>query len=168
MVNKALILDWDGSIIKDVGYIKKEQDVVLIKKMIEPIRTFQQHGFLIIVITNQSGIGRGWIRYEEYEAVNRKMCALLEKEGIKIDDIFMCPALPNSNHPDRKPNPGMILKAIKKHGIDKTKSIMVGDKEKDVLAGKRAGLGFSVDIKRFLSDWQTILNAVEKEGESKR
>ncbi len=162
MINKALFLDRDGTIIKDVGYIKREQDVVLIKEMIEPIKTFQRQGFLIIVITNQSGIGRGWIKPEEYHAVNRKMNALLEKERIWIDDIFMCPALPNSNHPDRKPNPGMILKAIKKYGIDRTKSIMVGDKERDVLAGKRAGLRFAADIKTFLSEWRDILNTVQK------
>jgi histidinol-phosphate phosphatase family protein len=154
IINKALFLDRDGTIIVDKHYINNPTHVELIEDVVRAMAAFQQHGYLLIVITNQSGIARGLITWEQYHAVNRRMEQLLSHYGVKIDDYFVCPMLPPA--PCRKPSPLMIEQACEKWCIDKSRSLMVGDKDSDVEAGKRAGVK-AFTVSEFLKRWRWLL-----------
>lgn len=147
---KAVFLDRDGTINVYKGFITKADDLELIPGIAEVIRKINASGYLAIVITNQPVIARGECTIEELEAIHRKLETLLGEEGAYIDDLFYCP-----HHPDkgfkgerpeykiececRKPKPGLIYQAAQKYNIDLTESYMVGDDERDMEAGRRAG-----------------------------
>lgn len=135
---KALFLDRDGTINVDYGYVYKPQKFELIDGIIELCKKAQEKGYLIIVITNQSGIARGYYSDEAFQKINQYMIDLFEKNGVTITDVFYCPDL---DGPRRKPECGMFLEAKQKYDIDMATSISVGDKERDVKAGIKAGVG---------------------------
>lgn len=135
--NKAIILDRDGVINKEVSYLSDPKDFEFIKGSIEALKILKQKGFLLIIITNQAGIARGFFTEETLKAIHHKMIEILKKNNIQLDDIYYCP-----HHPDftglcdcRKPNPGMILKAQQKYNIDLSYSYIVGDTLNDIKAG---------------------------------
>lgn len=138
MQHKALFLDRDGTINVDYGYVYQPEKFELINGIIDLCRKAQELGYLIIVITNQSGIGRGYFNDEAFQKLNRYMIDIFAKQGITIADVFYCPDL---DGPRRKPECGMFLEAKRKHNIDMAASISVGDKERDVEASKKAGVG---------------------------
>lgn len=140
-MKKALFLDRDGVINHDYGYVFKTEDVAFIDGIFQLCRSAQEKGYLIIIVTNQSGIERGFFTEAEYEAVTRYMTDCFAKNGVKISAVFHCPYL---RHEDRKPNPGMFLKAQKQFDIDMAASLAVGDKERDSLAAKAAGVSNTV------------------------
>ncbi|MCQ2915063.1 MAG: D-glycero-beta-D-manno-heptose 1,7-bisphosphate 7-phosphatase [Alphaproteobacteria bacterium] len=137
-MDKALFLDRDGTINIDHGYVYKIDDFKLKDGILELCHCAQEKGYKIIVITNQSGIERGFYTIDDYEKVTQYMIDLFKSEGITITDVFSCPHLTS---PDRKPNPGMFLKAKEKYNIDMFKSYSVGDKERDIEAALNAGVG---------------------------
>lgn len=149
-MKKALFLDRDGTLIEHVPYINDQEKVKLIDAVVRKVKEFQKKGYLIIIITNQSGIARGKIKLEQYEAVNERMLLLLKKEGVSIDGVYFCPSHPDENDPRRKPGIGMFLDAAKELGVDLKESVMVGDKESDVEAGKNAKLKVSLLLGEFL------------------
>lgn len=136
--NKALFLDRDGTINKDHHYVYKIEDFEFIEGIFELCRQAQDKGYLIIIITNQSGIARGYYKEEDYRTLTEYMLKEFAKQGVKITDVFHCPDLEGQN---RKPNPGLFLIAQQKYNIDMQKSLSLGDKERDVAAGKNAGVG---------------------------
>lgn len=146
---KCFFLDRDGVLIKDKGYISKIADVEFYPKIGEAIYECNKNNFLVILITNQSGVGRGLITLKE---LNRIHFFIKKKIRIKkafIDDIFFCPFHPiygkgkyKKKSNDRKPGSGMILKAAKKWNIDLKNSYMIGDKTSDKAAAKRVGVKF--------------------------
>jgi D-glycero-D-manno-heptose 1,7-bisphosphate phosphatase len=127
---KALFLDRDGIINVDKSYVFKFSDIVWMSGIIDLIKFANQHNFLVVVLTNQSGIDRGYYKEEDVVKLHQEMSDYLLSKDAKVDDWFYCPDL---DSPDRKPNPGMMIKARDKHNIDLSKSIMIGDKESDVL-----------------------------------
>jgi D-glycero-D-manno-heptose 1,7-bisphosphate phosphatase len=138
--NKALFLDRDGVINIDKGYVHKIEDFEFIEGIFDLCKSYQDKGYLIIVITNQAGIARGYYTEEDFLKLSEWMKKEFAKKNVIITDIFYCP-----HHPDftgececRKPKPGMILEAAKKYNIDLSKSILIGDKITDIEAGKRA------------------------------
>ena len=137
-MNKALFLDRDGTINVDTGYVHKASDFHFIDGIVDFCHQAQEKGYKIIVITNQSGIARGYFTEEDYQKITQHMCDEFEKQGVMITDVFHCPDLES---PDRKPNAGLFLKAQKKYVIDMKHSISVGDKERDIQAGLSAGVG---------------------------
>ncbi len=137
-MNKALFLDRDGTINIDTGYVHKAEDFFLIDGILDLCQKAQEKGYKIIVITNQSGIARGYFSEKEYKKLTDYMCQKFEKNGIVITDVFHCPDL---SGPDRKPNPGLFLKAKEKYNLDMEQSVSVGDKERDIQAGIAAGVG---------------------------
>lgn len=134
---KALFLDRDGTINVDYGYVGSVERFKFIDGIFDFCRYAEKLNYDIIVITNQSGIARGYFSEYDLKKVNEYMCKEFLKQGIKIKDIFYCPYL---SGPDRKPNPGMFFKAQKKYDIDMAKSVSVGDKDRDIEAAKKAGV----------------------------
>lgn len=143
---KAVFLDRDGTIVVHEPYLSSPDQLKLLPNTSHGIRLFKEHGYLIIVITNQSGIARGFFDEKRLTLIHRKLTGMLGNEGVVIDDLYYCP-----HHTEgiiehykvdcdcRKPKPGMILDAARKYHIDLTQSLMIGDSETDMLAGKNAG-----------------------------
>ncbi len=141
MKNKALFLDRDGVINVDKGYVCKEQNFIFCEGVFEALRHFQTMQYLLIIITNQSGIGRGYYSGDDFEKLNSYMLDELEKQNIHVKKVYHCPHAPEQNCQCRKPQPKMILDAVQEFGINAKNSIMVGDKLSDVKAGFNAGVG---------------------------
>ena len=137
-LNKAVFLDRDGTINFDSGYVHRPQDLVFLPGVIQALRLFRQAGYLLIVVTNQSGIARGYFTERQAEAFHRAMRQRLEEQGIVLDDILMCPHGPQDGCSCRKPSPQMVLDAITKHDIDPRGSYLFGDKESDIECGRRS------------------------------
>lgn len=140
-MNKALFLDRDGTINVDSGYVYRIEDFQFLDGIFELCRLAQAKGYLLIVITNQSGIERGYYSEADFQLLNSHMVQEFAKAGIKIDDVFFCPSLTGE---DRKPEPGMFLKAQLKHDIDMARSASLGDKPRDIEAAQRAGVGVNI------------------------
>lgn len=149
----ALFLDRDGVIVVDAHYIGDPDKVELLPGAGYLIRSANESGIPVIVVTNQSGIGRGYFGWPEFERVQNKIDDLLKREKAKWNAVIACPhhkdALPpyrQENHPCRKPNPGMLFAARNVVNIDLSRSWIVGDKAGDLLAGKQAGLKGGVHV----------------------
>ena len=146
---KCAFLDRDCVINQDKGYISKISDFKIYPGVGKAISLLNKKNYLVIIITNQSGIGRGLIKIKELENLHKHLKKKIKKDGAKIDVIFYCPFHPEfgkgkykKKSNDRKPGDGMIRKAIKKWKIDTKTSFMIGDKISDKLAAKKAKIKF--------------------------
>ena len=144
---KTVFLDRDGVINKEVGYLHKIQDFEFIDGVFEACLYFQSLNYQIIVVTNQSGIGRGYYDEDDFHIINNWMLEQFKNKRIEILDVFFCPHTPESNCDCRKPKPGMFNQANEKHDIDMEKSWMIGDKEADVAAANSAGIKNTILVK---------------------
>ena len=143
-----VFLDRDGVINVDSSeYIKNESEFEFIPNSPEAIALLTQNGFNIIVITNQSLVGRKMVSQKTLDAIFKKMKDGVKKAGGDIKDIFYCPHTPEDNCSCRKPNPGLILKAQKKYQIDLNQSFMVGDSAKDIECARNAGCSKALLVK---------------------
>jgi D-glycero-D-manno-heptose 1,7-bisphosphate phosphatase len=140
----AAFLDRDGTIIRDTVYIRDPSDVELLPDAAAAIRALNEHSIVVVVVTNQSGIGRGLLSPEEYEAVRARIDGALAEHGARIDATYMCP-----HHPDipggcdcRKPGLGMYRRAIADYALDARRSLFVGDRWRDVVPSVSLG-GFA-------------------------
>ncbi len=134
----GIFLDRDGTVIHDTGYIGDPDLVEFLPAVLTALRRFQDAGYRLIVISNQSGIGRGVITQEQYELVARRIADRLSEHGIYIDTYY-CPHSPDDQCECRKPNPFLLLRAAQDLDIDLTRSYMIGDRLTDVEAGAAAG-----------------------------
>lgn len=130
-MQKAVFLDRDGTINKDFGYVYKPEDFCLLDGVIEGLRLLQEAGFLLIVITNQSGIARGYYTEEEYLKLEQYVDETLQKEGVHLTQTYHCPHL-DEDCSCRKPKTGLFYQAAKDWDIDFAKSYAIGDKERDL------------------------------------
>ncbi|ADY72772.1 histidinol-phosphate phosphatase family protein [Desulfurobacterium thermolithotrophum DSM 11699] len=171
MKRKAILLDRDNTLIKDDGYIHEPEKVELLPGVPQGLKLLKEAGFLLIVVSNQSGIGRGYFREDNFWAVNRKLQELLNPFGVQIDDFFFCPHKPSDNCNCRKPKVGMVEKAVKNWNIDLSKSFVIGDKEIDVMLAFNAGCkgGIRVGIKpfeNFLIAAKHVISILEEDNET--
>lgn len=139
-MKNALFLDRDGVINKDFNYVHKIENFEFIDGVFDAIRFYQEQGYLPVVITNQSGIGRGYYTNEQFDVLTKWMIEEFKKEGIEIAKVYFCPHNTDENCDCRKPLPGMLKNAQVDLNIDLKNSILVGDKESDIEAGIAAGL----------------------------
>lgn len=123
----------------DTGYVRDPNDVVLQPGVVEGLKEAKAMGFELVVVSNQSGLARGIIRPEAFQAVQSRLEALLAEGGVVLDDARFCPHGPDDGCACRKPKPGMLLDAARDRGIDLAHSVMVGDSARDVAAGIAAG-----------------------------
>jgi len=160
MDKKAAFLDRDGVINVDKGYVHKIEDFEFKEGIFELLKLLQEKGFKLFVVTNQSGIGRGYYTLKDFEKLTKFMLDELKKRGIEIKEVAFCPHHPDENCECRKPKPTMILNLAKKYNINLKKSIMIGDKISDIKAGENAGVGKSYLVKDSLFD---IIKIIKKE-----
>lgn len=135
----AIFLDRDGTLIHDIGYISDWRQVNLLSGVGEALWQIQQDGYLLVVISNQSGIGRGIITAGEAQRVHERTVELLGDCGVRLDGVYYCPHVPDDHCACRKPAPGLLLQSARELKIDLARSIMIGDKSSDVQTGKAAG-----------------------------
>jgi len=143
----AIFLDRDGTICEEVGYVNHLSRSRLLPNSLEAIGLINQAGLLAVVTTNQSGVARGYFSQDLVEAVHAKLQASVTGAGARLDAIYYCPHHPTEGTPPwravcecRKPEPGMILRAAREHGIDLSRSFVVGDSVADIEAGASAGV----------------------------
>ena len=137
---KTIFLDRDGVINKDTNYLSKIEEFVFINGIFETCQYLLNIDYKIIIVTNQSGIARGYYSEKDFQKITHWMLAQFKINGINILDVFHCPHSSDSNCNCRKPKPGMFIKAKNKHGIDMEKSWMIGDSERDIQAANLAGI----------------------------
>jgi D-glycero-D-manno-heptose 1,7-bisphosphate phosphatase len=141
----AVFLDRDGTLIEDCAYLADPARVRLLPGVAGGLRRLREAGYVCVIVTNQSGIGRGLLTEDDYRRVHDEMMRQLAAEGATIEAAYHCPVAPQTDdpladeHPDRKPAPGMLLRAAADLGLDLSRSWMIGDAVRDVVAGKRTG-----------------------------
>jgi D-glycero-D-manno-heptose 1,7-bisphosphate phosphatase len=136
--SRAVFVDRDGTIMHDADYCSDPKQVHVFEGVREPLRRLKRKGYKLIIITNQSGIGRGFFTLEQYRAVETEVWRQLGP-GL-IDATYFCPDTPEQPSKCRKPAPGMILQAARDHYIDLARSFFIGDKEIDAECGRNAGV----------------------------
>lgn len=146
LMNKAVFLDKDGTLIPDIPYNVDPELITMQPDSLEGLRLLHDDGFLLIIISNQSGVARGYFPEDKLKGVEKKMQELLMEKGIPLSGFYYCAHHPDGNNDGynincdcRKPSPGMLLKAAADHEIDLEHSWMIGDILNDVEAGHRAG-----------------------------
>lgn len=147
-MSKAIFLDRDGTIIEEVNYLKRPEDIRVFPETLHALRNFKESGFLNIIITNQSGIARGYFTEDDLQKIHAELRNHLRENGKElIDDIFYSPfhkegivSRYKQDSDDRKPKTGLIRKAVSKHDIDLMESYFIGDSFTDMLCGENAGL----------------------------
>jgi len=154
-MNKALFLDRDGVINIEKNYLYRVEDLEFIDGIFEVVKYYYDKGYLIIIVTNQSGIARGYFSEDDFWNLMYKITKEFEKRGVKLTHIYYCP-----HHPDitgececRKPKPGMILEAIRTYNIDPQQSILIGDSKRDIEAANNAGIENTYFVKNNLKDY---------------
>ena len=138
-MNKAVFIDRDGTINRDVPYCSRPDDFELLPGVAHGIKLLNEQGFKVVVVTNQSGIARGYFTEEMLAKIHDKMRYELAKYGSYIHDVYYCPHHPDDNCECRKPATGLFMKAAKELQVDLNSSYAIGDRLADVLAAKRVG-----------------------------
>ncbi len=150
--SRAIFLDRDGVINVDKSYVYKIEDFEFCEGIFETLREFQKLGFLLIIVTNQSGIGRGYYTDEDFRDLSSWKLNELKKRDIFIDALYHCNHDPDSGCECRKPAPKMLLDAKEKFDIDMENSWMIGDKKSDIDAALNAGVKNTILIAKDCSD----------------
>jgi D-glycero-D-manno-heptose 1,7-bisphosphate phosphatase len=155
MRRAGLLLDRDGVINEDTGYLHRVEDCRFIDGVFEMVRAFADRGFAVAIATNQSGIGRGLYGVEQFEHLMAWMRGEFGRRGARIDAVYHCPDHPTAGvgvyrreNPWRKPGPGMLLQAAADLKLDLSRSWCIGDRASDIAAGEAAGVGMLVRLDR--------------------
>jgi D-glycero-D-manno-heptose 1,7-bisphosphate phosphatase len=138
-LNKGLFLDRDGTVIEECGYLNDPALVRVLPGAAAALAALASEGWKLIVVSNQSGVGRGLITPQQMEAVQRRFLDLMEFHGIPITESYFCTHTPDERCECRKPAPFLLNRAAADHSIDLTASYMIGDREGDILSGRNAG-----------------------------
>jgi histidinol-phosphate phosphatase family protein len=139
MGHKAVLLDRDGTINRDFNYVNSPGQLELLPNVGAAISLLNRRRFKVVVVSNQSGVARGYLDLKTLGAIHRRLRHLLKKEGAKLDAIYYCPFHPDDDPPCRKPKTGMAERASRELGIDLGRSYMVGDSRADIEFGNNIG-----------------------------
>ena len=145
---KAMFFDRDGVINKDKAYVHRWEDFEFMTGAIEGMKKIQDAGYALIIVTNQSGLARGYYTEVQYQALNSRLNEHLLRQGVRLDGIYHCPHHPMGTVPElsvecycRKPKPGMLFQAARELVISLPDSVLIGDKVSDIEAARAAGVG---------------------------
>ena len=162
-MKKALFLDRDGIINKDYGYVYKIEDFKFNEDIFDVVKYFKDRDYLVIVVTNQSGIARGYYTENDFKKLTTYMLNKFKEKNLKIDAIYHCSHSPNEACSCRKPNTKMIIDAKEEFNIDLKNSIMVGDKQSDINLGINANIKTTVAIgQREIKDATYKFNSIKE------
>jgi D-glycero-D-manno-heptose 1,7-bisphosphate phosphatase len=150
-VRRAMFLDRDGVVNVDHGYVHRVEQFVFCEGIFDLVRLARRLGLITVVVTNQAGIGRGYYTEADFQSLSRWMLQEFELRRAQIDRVYYCPDHPEAvvaayrrDSPMRKPQPGMILQARTELDLSLPESVLIGDKESDIEAGRRAGVGTTI------------------------
>ena len=146
-LRRAVFLDRDGVINRDTGYVRRIEEFEFLDGVFEALWEIQRRGYLLLVVTNQSGIDRGFYTDEDFQRVNAWMLQQLASNDIIVKGVYYCPHVPEAGCACRKPAPGLILRAQREHHVDLPRSWLVGDKSSDIEAAYRAGVGHTLLVR---------------------
>jgi D-glycero-D-manno-heptose 1,7-bisphosphate phosphatase len=146
-MNRAVFLDRDGTVIVDKEYLHRPGDVEVFPGVPGALLSLHQAGFLLIIVTNQSGVGRGYFTMADVEAVHAYLLGIFEKAGVKITKIYVAPEAPGQPSHGRKPSCQFLFDAREEFALDLSESFMVGDKLTDVECGLNAGVKRSILVR---------------------
>jgi D-glycero-D-manno-heptose 1,7-bisphosphate phosphatase len=138
-VTRALFMDRDGTVMVDVGYPRRADDVELLPDAPSTLARLRDRGFKLVVVSNQSGVGRGLVSADEAVSVHERFVEALRECGVELDAAYYCPHAPGDGCSCRKPSPELLQRAARDLGLDLPESFMVGDRDSDLEAGRRAG-----------------------------
>ena len=139
-MTKAIFLDRDGVINKErKDYVKSIEEFQILDGVPKSIKMLKEKGFVVIVITNQSAINRELVTIETLNEIHNHLQKILKDNNTSIDDFYFCPHIPDENCQCRKPNPGMLIKAVQEHDIDMNQSFMIGNSLTDIQAAQKSG-----------------------------
>jgi len=174
---RALFLDRDGVINLDHGYVHEISNFHFIDGVFASCRAAHELGFVVLVVTNQAGIAKGYYTEDDYFRLTEWMLARFSAEGVEIKRVYHCPFHPDGTVENyrrvsdwRKPGPGMLLAAQTDFDLDMAASVLVGDKESDILAGRAAGLGATILVRSGITtdtsstDADVVLNSIAEVG----
>ena len=164
-MNRAVFFDRDGVINIDTGYVGTIEDFTFVEEIIPAMRHAQQLGYLLIIVTNQSGIGRGYYTEDDFQKLTQWMKNELAQQGVIIDAVFHCPHTDSDQCDCRKPKPGLFLQAIDKFDVDCDNSWMIGDSERDIEAAVKAGIAHTVFIAPDNNKTTTAQHKISSPGE---
>lgn len=136
----AIFLDRDGTLNVEKHYLRSPEEVQLIAGVPEALIALRAAGYTLIIITNQSGVARGYFSTETLEEIHVRLRAALSAEGAAVDGIYVCPHHPDDGCTCRKPGSALYLRAAQEHNLDLSRSLMIGDKDTDLLAAKNLGM----------------------------
>ena len=155
-MNKAVFLDRDGTLNVDTGYPYKPEDLELLPDVVKALTLLKAAGFLLIVVTNQSGVGRGYYSLSGVENFHNQIQKILNRSNIQIDRFYICPHTPEDKCNCRKPSPHLIYKAAEDYDIDLSVSFLLGDKQNDIESGQAAGVkSYLISENHSIFDWVT-------------
>lgn len=147
MKTKCLFLDRDGVVNYDYGYVHERTNFDFVEGIFDLVKRANELSYLVIIVTNQAGIGHGYYSEEDFYSLSNWMIEAFNFQGCRINDVYFCPYHPSAALPkyrrfsaDRKPEPGMIMTAMSKYNIDAKQSVLIGDKQTDIQAGSSAGI----------------------------
>ncbi|MCA9778695.1 MAG: HAD family hydrolase [Candidatus Eremiobacteraeota bacterium] len=146
MTRRWLLLDRDDTVLDDPGYLSDPAAIKFLPGAIEGLLRFHEQGWPLVVITNQSGVGRGYFGEAEVSAVHERFSAMLKAEGVEIAGIFLCPHAPDEGCRCRKPQTALAEQAARELGLDLKESVMVGDKLSDLELGRKIGASYVAQV----------------------
>jgi D-glycero-D-manno-heptose 1,7-bisphosphate phosphatase len=147
-MHPAIFLDRDGVLIENRSdYVRDWSQVKIIPEAIHALSLTQARNYKIVIVTNQSAIGRGLVRPEKADEINRQLVNLIQHHGGQVDGVYVCPHKPDDDCFCRKPKPGLLLQAANELSLDLQRSCMIGDAWSDVQAGQRAGVLHKIILK---------------------
>ncbi len=159
-MSPAVFLDRDGTLIEERNYLSRPEEVLILAGVAEALKRLQTAGFRLFLVSNQSGVGRGYFTLADVERVHRRLAAELAAAGVRLDRVYVAPEAPDQPSRGRKPSPQFLLDARDEFGIDLPQSYMVGDKWIDLECGWNAGVkrsilvrtGYGAETERAASD----------------
>jgi len=146
-VNKAVFLDRDGTLIEERHYLHRLEDVAIFPGVAPALRRLRDAGFHLFIVSNQSGVGRGYFTQDDVERVNRHLLSELAREKVSFEKVYVAPEAPDTPSHGRKPSPGFLFDARDEFGLDLSQCYMIGDKLIDLQCGWNAGVSKSILVR---------------------